>query len=152
MHKWESGRGKHQEFLLWRACGTCCAAWKGAWSLWVGKRCLGKVAPLGNSGQWKAVWLMFTLPGSSHCSRRQKKPKTNEIKNKQTNPPKNKTKPKPNKKPQQFAGDFWQIYSFWLLRKHVNFYRCFPWWIIDRLCLIIDNFFILYQFCPLNCS
>lgn len=37
MHMWESGRGKQQEFLLWRARGTCCAAWKGTWSLLSGK-------------------------------------------------------------------------------------------------------------------
>lgn len=53
-----------------------------------------KVKLPGSSGQYKAVWLMFALPGLSRYSRWQKKPKPNKIKNKnpKTKQTKNPTK------------------------------------------------------------
>lgn len=94
MPKWESGRGKQPEFLLWRACGSCCAAWKGAWSLlsrkgisaelWVKLSYLTAVATKRLCGLCSLCLDLLTTVDGKTNKQQKRKTKPNEDKNKQT--------------------------------------------------------------------
>lgn len=57
-----------------------------------------------------------------------KKPKKPQANENQSQAETNKQTKTTEETPQQFAGDFLQISTFWFLRNHIDFYRAFPWW------------------------
>lgn len=136
----ESGRGRQQELLLWRACGVHAVLLGGEpGASWVGKGCL-----------LSSGWNCTSNKLCSLCSLcldlltavDSKKTPTNKQKNNR------KKKQKTHKqKTQQSTGDFlpFGFSARWLL-------QTFPLvGTLDRIYVIIGNFFFLYQFCPLNC-